>query len=105
MFFKKLILTIVLAFSFFFSPKNQSFNNILATDDPGLYVIEITKNAIDTLTNQSIDQNKKEVLFGKLFDKNFDIPSISRFVLGKYWKRYTHISMVQLTKTKYFLYT
>ena len=87
MFFKKLILTIVLAFSFFFSPKNQSFNNILATDDPGLYVIEITKNAIDTLTNQSIDQNKKEVLFGKLFDKNFDIPSISRFVLGKYWKQ------------------
>ena len=36
------------------------------------------------------DRNKtQEKRFGKLFDDNFDIPSISRFVLGKYWKSST----------------
>ena len=49
--------------------------------------MEITETAINTLTNKSVDQNKKEAQFGKLFDKNFDVPSISRFVLGKYWKQ------------------
>ena len=87
MYFKRLLLTIFLTFFFLFSPKQQSFNNILAANDPGSYIIEITETAINTLTDKSIDQRKKEVQFGKLFDKNFDIPSISRFVLGKYWKQ------------------
>ena len=49
--------------------------------------MEMTKNAIDTLTNKSITQTEKEEQFGELFDTNFDVPSISRFVLGKYWKQ------------------
>jgi phospholipid transport system substrate-binding protein len=59
----------------------------MAANDPGAYVMEITKNAINVLTDASVDQNNKEVRFGELFDKNFDVPSISRFVLGKYWKQ------------------
>jgi len=76
-----------LTFFFLFSPKQQSFNNILAANDPGSYVMEITESAINTLTDKSVNQSIKEVQFGKLFDKNFDVPSISRFVLGKYWKQ------------------
>ena len=87
MYFKRLLLTIFLTFFFLFSPKQQQFNNILAANDPGSYVMEITETAINTLTNKSVNQSTKEVQFGKLFDKNFDIPSISRFVLGKYWKQ------------------
>ena len=87
MYFKRLLLTIFLTFFFLFSPKQQQFNDILAANDPGSYVMEITETAINTLTNKSVDQNKKEAQFGKLFDKNFDVPSISRFVLGKYWKQ------------------
>ena len=87
MYFKRLLLTIFLTFFFLFSPKQQQFNDVLAANDPGLYVMEITETAINTLTNKSVDQNKKEAQFGKLFDKNFDVPSISRFVLGKYWKQ------------------
>ena len=49
--------------------------------------MEITESAINTLTDKSVNQSIKEVQFGKLFDKNFDVPSISRFVLGKYWKQ------------------
>jgi len=85
MFSKKVILIIFLIF-FLISPKQQ-FNYILAESDPGSYVMEMTTNAINTLTNKSISQNEKESQFGKLFDKNFDVSSISRFVLGKYWKQ------------------
>ena len=85
MFSKKVILIIFLIF-FLISPKQQ-FNYILAESDPGSYVMEMTTTAINTLTDKSISQNEKESQFGKLFDKNFDIPSISRFVLGKYWKQ------------------
>ena len=87
MYFKKILLTIFLTFFFLFSPKQQSFNNILAANDPGSYVMEITETAINTLTDKSVNQSTKEVQFGKLFDKNFDVSSISRFVLGKYWKQ------------------
>ena len=48
--------------------------------------MKMTQSAINTLTDKSISQNSKETQFGELFDKNFDVPSISRFVLGKYWK-------------------
>ena len=85
MFSKKVILIIFLIF-FLISPKQQ-FNYILAESDPGSYVMEMTTNAINTLTDKSISQNEKESQFGKLFDKNFDVSSISRFVLGKYWKQ------------------
>ena len=85
MFSKKVVLIIFLIF-FLISPKQQ-FNYILAESDPGSYVMEMTTNAINTLTNKSISQNEKEGQFGELFDKNFDVPSISRFVLGKYWKQ------------------
>ena len=75
-------------FLFFFSISlNKSFNNyVLAGNDPGSYVMEMTTEAISTLTDNSTSQNEKESQFGKLFDKNFDVPSISRFVLGKYCK-------------------
>jgi len=85
--FKRLFLIIFLTFFFLFSPKQQSLNYVTAQSDTGAYVKEITKNAINTLTDTSIDQNMKELRFGELFDKNFDVPSISRFVLGKYWKQ------------------
>ena len=84
MFPSRLVLIIFVTFLFIFSPKQQY---AVAGDDPGTYVMTMTKNAIDTLTSQSISQQEKELQFGQLFDKNFDVPSISRFVLGKYWKQ------------------
>ena len=84
MFPSRLVLIIFVTFIFIFSPKQQY---AVAGDDPGAYVMAMTKNAIDTLTSQSISQQEKEIQFGQLFDKNFDVSSISRFVLGKYWKQ------------------
>ena len=84
MFPYRLVLIIFTTFLFIFPSKQQY---ALAANDPGEYVMKMTKSAIDTLTNQSISQEEMENQFGKLFDKNFDVPSISRFVLGKYWKQ------------------
>ena len=83
---KRLIVKFFLTLLFIFAVPNIS-NNLLAADDPGQYVMKMTQSAINTLTDKSISQNSKETQFGELFDKNFDIPSISRFVLGKYWKQ------------------
>ena len=85
MFSKRVVLIIFLIF-FLISPKQQ-FNYILAESDPGSYVMKMTTNAINTLTDKSTSQDEKENQFGELFDKNFDVSSISRFVLGKYWKQ------------------
>ena len=86
--FNSFFLFVILSFSFFLQKNNESFL-VYAIGDPGSYVISTTEKAIKTLTDESIDPQEKETRFGKLFDENFDIPSISRFVLGKYWKSAT----------------
>ena len=86
--FNSFFLFVILSFSFFLQKNNESFL-VYAIGDPGSYVISTTEKAIKTLTDESINPQEKEVRFGKLFDENFDIPSISRFVLGKYWKSAT----------------
>ena len=85
MLFKKIVLVVFLMALFITTPKNFT----IATNNPGEYVMSITKDAISKLTDSAVDQAKKESQFGELFDKNFDVPSISRFVLGKYWKQAT----------------
>ena len=86
--FNSFFLFVILSFSFFLQKNNESFL-VYAIGDPGSYVISTTEKAIKTLTDESIDPQEKEARFGKLFDENFDIPSISRFVLGKHWKSAT----------------
>ena len=83
MLIKKLILIIVCSTFFIFS-SNSSNNKLFAANDPGTFIMNMTLNAIKNLTNSSVSSEEKEEKFGELFDNNFDIPSISRFVLGKY---------------------
>ena len=87
--FKSFFLFLILTFSFFIH-KNTGYFLVHAIDkNPGQYVISTTEKAIIALTDNSITQDEKEKRFGKLFDENFDVPSICRFVLGKYWKNTT----------------
>ena len=80
-FFKKFFSIYIIIFGCFIYNSTS-----LAADDPGKYVIDTTESALETLTNKNITESQKIENFGKLFDQNFDVPSISRFVLGKYWK-------------------
>ena len=86
--FKSFFLFLILTCSFFLQ-KNTGYFLVHAIDNPGQYIISTTEKAINALTDNSITQNEKEKRFGKLFDENFDVPSKSRFVLGKYWKSAT----------------
>ena len=85
MLIKKIILIIICSTFFIFS-SNSSNNKLFAANNPGTFIMNMTLNAIKNLTNSSVSSEEKEEKFGELFDNNFDIPSISRFVLGKYWK-------------------
>ena len=97
--FKSFFLFLILTFSFFIH-KNTGYFLVHAIDkNPGQYVISTTEKAINALTDNSISQDEKEKRFGKLFDENFDIPSISRFVLGKYWKSSTKIQKKEFIVT------
>ena len=64
--FSKRIVLILFFILFFISPK-QNFNYISAENDPGSFVMEMTTNAINTLTDKSISQNDIENQFGILF--------------------------------------
>jgi phospholipid transport system substrate-binding protein len=56
-----------------------------AADDASGFIADLGKRAIDVLTAQSSDGDR-ERQFLALFEEGFDVPAISRFVLGPYWR-------------------
>ena len=64
-----------------------NFNSLFANNDKtSLWVENIGKNTLSILGEQSIENNKKEILLEEIFIKNLDIRRISLFVLGPYRK-------------------
>jgi phospholipid transport system substrate-binding protein len=61
---------------------------VYAAADPAALVSDLGKRAVDVLTSTS-SQSDREVQFRKLFDEGFDVPGLSRFVLGPYWRSAT----------------
>lgn len=56
-----------------------------AAGDPARFISDLGGRAIMALTSQLSD-TEREGRFRALFDEGFDVPSISRFVLGPYWR-------------------
>ncbi|MBN4016196.1 ABC transporter substrate-binding protein [Rhodospirillaceae bacterium AH-315-P19] len=57
--------------------KTSDFINALAT------------STLDSLTEPTLEDAVRQARFRVLFRKNFDLPIIARFVLGRYWKQAT----------------
>jgi phospholipid transport system substrate-binding protein len=55
-----------------------------AADDPAAFIADLGTRAIDVLTSPR-PEAERESQFRILFREGFDVPSISRFVLGRYW--------------------
>ncbi len=55
--------------------------------DAGAFLELLTQTAFAKLTDPSLSQAQKEQNFRELFRQTFDLPAISRFVLGKHWRR------------------
>ena len=50
-------------------------------------VEELTKEGIEEIVNSDASMSEKNEVFRKLFDENLDIDFISRYVLGRYWRK------------------
>ncbi len=56
-----------------------------AAADPQGLVKDLVAQAISTIADKQAPQDAREAKFRALLESGFDIPRISRFVLGRYW--------------------
>jgi phospholipid transport system substrate-binding protein len=56
-----------------------------APTDPSAFVDGVVQEALTILRNKQMPDSERESMFSTLLHRNFDIPRISRFVLGRYW--------------------
>lgn len=57
-----------------------------AADEARKFLAALTSQAIGQLADTSITMDERKGKFRFLFTRNFDIPTIGRFVLGRYWR-------------------
>jgi phospholipid transport system substrate-binding protein len=55
-------------------------------DGPTTFVENLSKQAITTLTEKGISRADRDHRFRVLLNQNFDVPSLGRFALGRYWR-------------------
>jgi phospholipid transport system substrate-binding protein len=53
--------------------------------DPAMVIANLGNEAIQVL-GKNVDPHLRVVRFHQLFQENFDVPGIARFVLGRYWR-------------------
>lgn len=70
-----------------------------ADPDAGAFLREFTKRAMEQLTERNIDESEQERRFHILIQEGFDIPSIGRFVLGRYWRPASEAQRVEFLST------
>jgi phospholipid transport system substrate-binding protein len=68
-----------------------------AANDPASFVADLGARAVVVLTSAA-SQADRERQFRALFDEGFDVPEISRFVLGPYWRTATEAQRAEFTK-------
>lgn len=57
-----------------------------AGEDAGAFLSALTDRSIDELSDSSVPLEERKARFRALFRENFDVPTIARFVLGRYWR-------------------
>lgn len=61
--------------------------SVEAPADAGAFLVALGERAVGELGDKSIDEAEREKRFRGLFNEGFDVPAISRFVLGANWRR------------------
>lgn len=56
-----------------------------ATADPAAVITSLGNEALKVL-GKNVDPNLRVARFRELFRRDFDVPAIARFVLGRYWR-------------------
>ncbi len=73
------LLALFVAFDFPIAPLRAASTN------PKALVDGLVQQALALIRNKQLDDGARDRQFQALLDQNFDIPRISRFVLGRYW--------------------
>jgi phospholipid transport system substrate-binding protein len=58
----------------------------VAATDPGAFVAELGSDAVKAMQDQALSPTDRVKRFGALVRQDFDLPRISKFVLGRYWR-------------------
>jgi len=58
-------------------------------EDAKTFIQDLAQQAITTVANRNLSDKERTDNFRRLFVSSFDLPQISQFVLGRYWKNAT----------------
>jgi phospholipid transport system substrate-binding protein len=58
----------------------------LSADDAKKFIDGLSDQALGSLTGSNVAEAERETRFRNLLEAHFDMPGISKFVLGRYWK-------------------
>ncbi len=80
-FLTALFMTVFLAFT---SMAHADDNK--QVEEAKAYVENVAQQALDIINDPNIDTEKARVKFQKIMNQSFDIKTIARFTLGRYWR-------------------
>ena len=58
-----------------------------AASDPKSFIDNLGTTVLDIIRSPNLSQAQRRDRFRELFSNNFDVPTIGRFVVGRYWNR------------------
>jgi len=70
----------------------------IAEEDPGQVITTLADKALAEIKKNSAARPQMEANFKVLLETYFDVPSISRFVLARYWRVATEAERTEFTK-------
>ena len=70
----------------------------IAADDPGAVIAALGERALAEIKNNAAARPQMEAGFKVLLDTYFDVPSISRFVLARFWRGATDAERGEFTQ-------
>ncbi len=60
-------------------------HNARAGDEASGFIVQLGEEATATMTNNAISSADRVQRFGVIVDRDFDVPRIAQFMLGRYW--------------------
>lgn len=65
---------------------NRGMPAAAAPESAGAFIQALADETIAVIADETLSSDEREQAFARLFDRGFDLPTISRFVLGRHWR-------------------
>lgn len=75
----------VLLLAFF----HQAHQAAAASQPPDEFIRAMGAEAVESLTGEDLTNEEREARFRRIFNRSFDVETIARFTLGRYWRTAT----------------